>query len=66
MQSPPKEEITTYNISILGLSKAWLLLFCDGPIKDAHHKKKKKEKKKDFWGSTTNKYETQICCYTFI
>jgi len=32
-----------YNISILGLSKAWfiyLYFFCDGPFKDAHPKTK--------------------------
>jgi hypothetical protein len=29
----------------LGFSKAWLLFFCDGPIKNAHHKRGGKKKK---------------------
>ncbi len=36
---------TLKDIYILGFSKAWLLFFCDGPIKNAHHKRGGKKKK---------------------
>jgi hypothetical protein len=43
-------------ISILGLSKAWLSLFYDGPIKDADHRKKQIE----LWGSPQLINESQF------
>jgi hypothetical protein len=39
LHKKPKRQ--DYNIFILGVSKALLLLFCDESIKNAHYKKKK-------------------------